>query len=82
MAHDDLYAQSWNTNLGPNPFEDSLPDYTQNNDDVEYVPFEVLENNHLPSLNFPAKKRGSPLEQSTECEEEIHDETPQEICDD
>ena len=26
VAHDYLYAQSWNTNFGPNPFEDSPPD--------------------------------------------------------
>ena len=43
VAHDDLYAQSWNTNFGPNPFEDSPPDYTQITDDIEFVPVEVPE---------------------------------------
>ena len=28
VAHDDFHAQSWNTNFGPNPFEDNPPDYT------------------------------------------------------
>ena len=46
-------AQSWNTNFGPNPFEGSPPDHTQNTDDIEYVPVEVPKNNHPPSLEFP-----------------------------
>ena len=81
VAHDDLYAQSWNTNFGPNPFEDGPPDYTSNDDDVEYVPIEIPDNNHPPSLKFPEKGGGSPVEQPTENEEENHEETPQEICD-
>ena len=75
VAHDDLYAQSWNTNFGPNPFEDSPPEYTQNMEDVEYVP-----ENTYPRIS--RKKWGSPVEQTTECEEENHEETPQETCDD
>ena len=52
VAHDDLYAQSWNTNFGPNPFEDSHPDNTQDTDAVEYVPVDAPENNHPPPSNF------------------------------
>ena len=59
VALDDLYAQSWNTNFGPNPFEDSSPDYTQNKDDVEYVLFEAPEKNHPPSHKFPEKRGGA-----------------------
>ena len=55
----DLNAQAWNTNFGPNPFEDCPPDYTQNNDDVEYVPIEVPGNNPLPSFNFPEENGGA-----------------------
>ena len=81
VAHDDLYAQSWNTNFGPNPFEDSPPDHTQNTDDIEYIPVEVPENNHPPSPKFPKSSGGSPVEQSTEPEEENHDDIQQEIQD-
>ena len=59
VAYDDLYAQSWTTNFEPNPFEDSPPDYTQNNDDVEYVPIEVPENNHPSPSIFQKKVRGA-----------------------
>ena len=57
VANDDLYAQSWNTNFGLNPFKDSPQDHTQNTDDIEYVPVEVPKNNHPPSLEIP-KNRG------------------------
>ena len=59
VAHTNLYAQSWNTNFGPNPFEDSAPNYTQNTDDNEYVPVEVPKNNHPPSLKFPKISEGA-----------------------
>ena len=59
VAHDDLYAQSWNTNFGPNPFEDSPPDHTQNTDDIEYVSVDAPENNHPPSLEFPNNSGGA-----------------------
>ena len=81
VAHDDLYAQSWNTNFGPNPFEDSRPDHTQNTDDIEYVSVDAPENNHPPSLEFPNNSGGSPVEQSTERKEENYDEIQQEIQD-
>ena len=59
VAHVDLYAQSWKTNFGPNPIENGPPDYTLNNDDVEYVPIEIPDNNHPPSLKFPEKGGGA-----------------------
>ena len=71
VAHDDINAQSWNTNFGPNPFEDNRPDYTQQTDDIEYVPIEVPETSRPPSPNFLKKQWGSPVEQSTVREERI-----------
>ena len=82
VAHDDLYAQSWNTNFGPNPFEDGPPDHTQNTDDIECVHVEVPEINLPTSLEFLKNSGGSPVEQSTDREEENHDEIQQEIQDD
>ena len=81
VTHDDLYAQSWNTNFGPNPFEVSPPDYTQTTDDIEYVPVEGPENNHPLSPKFPQNSGGSSVEQPTGSEEENHEEIPQEIHD-
>ena len=49
IEHDDLYAQSWNTNVGPNPFEDNPPEYSQNVEDFEYLPIKEPEHNHPPS---------------------------------
>ena len=76
VAHDDLYAQSWNTKFGPNQFEDGPPDHTQNNDDVEYVPVEVPENNHPPSLKFLEKGGGaqwsSPLQAKKKIKRKHH----------
>ena len=82
VAHDDLYAQSWNTKFGPNQFEDGPPDHTQNNDDVEYVPVEVPENNHPPSLKFLEKGGGAQWSSPLKAKKKIKKETPQEICDD
>ena len=81
VTHDDLYAQSWNTKFGPNPFEESPPDYTQITDDIEYVPVEVPENNHSLSPKFPKNSGGSPVEQTTEREEKNCDENLQETQD-
>ena len=81
VAHDDLYAQLWNTNFGSNPFEDSPPEYTQNTDDTENVPIKIPKNNH-PTIKFPENSGGSPVEQTTQCEEENYNEILQEIHDD
>ena len=82
VAHDDLFAQSWNTNFGRNPFEDRPPDYTQYTDDIQYVPIEITEKTHPPSLKFPTSSGGSAVEQTTESEAGDHNENPLEIHDD
>ena len=38
IANDDLYAQSWNTNFGSNPFDDGPSEYSQDTEDTEYTP--------------------------------------------
>ena len=55
VTHDDLYAHTWDTNFGTNPFDTELPD-TEQDDIQEYVPI-----NHPPSLPRNFKKQwGSP----------------------
>ena len=65
-ANDDLYAQSWNTNFGTNPFEDGPSEFSQNTDDAEYAPIQIPENNHPPSPESSKNGGGSPVEQTTE----------------
>ena len=78
VAHDDLYAQSWNTNFGPDPFEENSPDVTLNDDDVEYVPCQVPKINHPSSREISKTSGGSPVEHTTDLEEENKNEIPQE----
>ena len=59
VAHDDLYAQSWNTNFGHNPFEANPPDYVQHTEDIEYVPIEEPENSRPPSPSLPKNGGGA-----------------------
>ena len=49
IANDDLYAQSWNTNFGSNPFEDGPSEFTQDTEDAEYTPIQIPNENHPPS---------------------------------
>ena len=49
IANDDLYAQSWNTNFGTNPFEDGPSEFSQDTDDAEYAPIQIPDDNHPPS---------------------------------
>ena len=42
IANDDLYVQSWNTNVGSNPFDDGPSDYSQKTEDTEYTPIPIL----------------------------------------
>ena len=42
IANDDLYAQSWNTNFGSNPFADGPSEYSQDTEDAEYTPIRYL----------------------------------------
>ena len=54
VAHNDLYAHTWDTNFGTDPFDTELPDNEQ--DDIqEYVPI-----NRPPSLEIKKKQWGSP----------------------
>ena len=85
ITQDDLYAQSWNTNFGPNPFEDNPPEYSQNTEDIDYLPITSPENNHPPSREISKNSGGSPVEQTTEPDQnhENHaDETSQQINED
>ena len=82
VSHDDLYAQSWNTNFGPNPFEESPHESTLNTDNIEYVPIEIPEQNRPPSPNSSKNSGGSPVEQTTAPQVENRNITPQEIPDD
>ena len=82
VSHDDLYAQSWNTNFGPNPFEENPHESTLNTKNIEYVPIEIPEQNRPPSPNSSKNSGGSPVEQTTAPEMENRNITPQEIPDD
>ena len=52
IANGDLYAQSWNTNLGSNPFDDGPSEYIQNTEDKEYIPIQILIKTALPPQDF------------------------------
>ena len=59
VTHDDLYAHTWDTNFGADPFDTELPNNEQ--DDIqEYVPI-----NHTPSLEISKNSGGAPVEQTT-----------------
>ena len=77
--HDDHYSQSWNTNFGPNPFEDNHPEYSQKAEDIAYLSIPVPENNHPPSRENSQYCGGSPVEQTTVPEAETHSEFSQKI---
>ena len=64
VTHDDLYAHTWDTNFGTDPFDTELPDNEQ--DDIqEYVPI-----NRPPSLKISKNSGGAPVEQTTVPNEE------------
>ena len=59
VTHDDLYAHTWDTNFGTDPFDTELPDNEQ--DEIqEYVPI-----NRPPSLEISKNSGGAPVEQTT-----------------
>ena len=59
VTHDDLYAHTWDTNFGTDPFDTELPDNEQ--DDIqENVPI-----NRPPSLEISKNSGEAPVEQST-----------------
>ena len=85
VANDDLYAQSWNTNFGSNPFDDGPTDSLQNTEDTEYIPIQLPDDNRPPSPGSSKNSGGSPVEQTTDPDQnhEIHaDEIPQQISED
>ena len=64
IPHDDLYAHTWATNFGTDPFDTELPDNEQ--DDIQdYVPI-----NHPPSLEISKNSGEAPVEQTTVPNEE------------
>ena len=53
VSHEDLYAESWNRNFCPNPFEKNVQNVSQNTEETEYVLIEVSEDNHprIPEIS-------------------------------
>ena len=85
ITNDDLYAQSWNTNFGSNPFDDGPPEYSLNTDDTEYIPIQIPEENRPPSPGPSKKSGGSPVEQTTVPDQNYGnhgDEIPQQLNND
>ena len=60
VTHDDLYAHTWDTNFGTDPFDTELPDNVQV-DIQEYVPI-----NRPPSLEISKISGGAPVKQTTD----------------
>ena len=64
VTHDDLFALTWDTNFGTNPFDIEPPDHEQ--DDIqEHVPID-----HPPTLETSKNSGGAPVEQTTVPNEE------------
>ena len=82
ITNDDLYAQSWNTNFGSNPFDDGPSEYSLNTEDTEYIPIQIPEENRTPSPGSSKNSEGSPVEQTTEPDENHENEIPQQIIED
>ena len=59
VTHDDLYAHTWDTNFGTDPFDTELPDNEQ--DDIQ----DFVSINHPPSLEISKNIGGAPVEQTT-----------------
>ena len=82
IANDDLYAQSWNTNFGSNPFEDGPSKFTQDTEDAKYTPIQIPNENHPPSPGSSKNSGGSLVEQTTEPNDDHENEIPQHISED
>ena len=81
IANDDLYAQSWNTNFGSNPFEDGPSEFSQDTDDAEYTPIQISDDNHPPSPGSSKNSGGAqwnrplnPKGKTNENSQETHDD--------
>ena len=77
IANDDLYAQSWNTNFGSNPFDEGISECPQNTEDTEYTPIQIPDDYHPPSPGTSKNSGGSPVEQTTEPNENHENGNPQ-----
>ena len=77
IANDDLYAQSWNTNFGSNPFDEGISECPQNTEDTEYTPIQIPDDYHPPSPGTSKNSGGSPVEQTTEPNENHENEKSQ-----
>ena len=58
IANNDLYAQSWNTNFGSNPFDDSPSENSQNTEDTENTPIQIPHDNRPPSPGSSKNSEG------------------------
>ena len=76
IANDDLFAQSWNTNFGSNPFEDGHSEFSQDTEDAEYTPIQIPDDNHPPSPGSSKNSGGAqwnrPLNQMTIMKMKLH----------
>ena len=59
ITNDDLYAQAWNTNFGSSPFDDDPVENSQNNDDAEYTPIQITDENRPPSPSSSKNSGGA-----------------------
>ena len=85
IANDDLYAQSWNTNFGSNPFEDGPSEYAEDTEETEYTPIQIPNDNRPLSPGSSKISEGSPVEQTTEPDQNYdnhENEIPQHISED
>ena len=81
ITNDDLYAQSWNTKFGSNPFADGLSEYSLNTEGTESYQYKYPKKTaHPPGSS--KNSGGSPVEQTTEPDENHGSEIPQQIIKD
>ena len=76
ITNDDLYAQSWNTNFGSNPFDDGPSERLQNTEDTECIPIQIPDDNHPPSPGSSKNSGGAqwnrPLNQMKIMKMKVH----------
>ena len=82
IATDDLYAQSWNTNFGSNPFVDGPSEYSQDTEDTEYTPIQIPYDNRPPSPGSSKISGGSPVEQTADPNGNHESESPKQSDED
>ena len=62
ISQEDLYAQAWDTNFGPNPFELTPPNYNSNEEHDEDPNAQPIQN-HPPTRNNLKTSGGIPADQ-------------------